>query len=199
MRALCNAYLGCILFPTVTQKNVIIFIVLVAALYGLWRLTAGKRTGEVPPMPPPVPAVSPEAELAEPMASPAPAPSLSPTPTPVTTRRVAPQPKAMPQPPSSPAPSAEEAYQEALRVYGDSGYLFQFTGCRAVPGTLTIKSGAEFMLDNRDAVLRTIAVAGSQSFSVGAFGFVIAEAPATPGTHYLTCDGGGAASILVQL
>lgn len=54
------------------------------------------------------------------------------------------------------------------------------------------------MLDNRDNATRKIAVQGGQTFQVKAYDFAIATAPSTLGTHYITCDGGGAASIVVQ-
>lgn len=54
------------------------------------------------------------------------------------------------------------------------------------------------MLDNRDVEARKIAVQGGQTFQVKAYDFAIATAPSTVGTHFITCDGGGAASIMVQ-
>lgn len=101
--------------------------------------------------------------------------------------------------PSTKAPlSATKAYLDALKIYKTTGYYFQFVDCHGAPGTLTLKAGKKFMLDNRDGVARKIAIQGGQSFNVGAYGFAIATAPSKIGTHYITCNGGGAASILVQ-
>jgi len=61
-----------------------------------------------------------------------------------------------------------------------------------------MKTGTKFMLDNRDSVARTIAIEGGQSYSLSAYGFKIATAPAKEGTYYITCNKGGAASITVQ-
>lgn len=94
--------------------------------------------------------------------------------------------------------SATQRYLDAIKVYKSVGYYFQFVSCQGLPGSLTLKAGKKFMLDNRDAVTHKIAVQGGQSFQVGAYNFAIATAPYTIGTHYITCDGGGAASILVQ-
>lgn len=106
-------------------------------------------------------------------------------------------PKKYSSPASSPL-SATQRYLDAIRVYKSVGYYFQFVDCHGSPGSLTLKKGKKFMLDNRDNVTRKIAVQGGQTFQVGAYNFAIATAPSTVGTHFITCDGGGAASILVQ-
>lgn len=121
--------------------------------------------------------------------------STSPTSAPAATKKPAAK-KATPTPKPSTLQAAE-TYQDALAVYGASGYRFQFSSCNASPGSLTMKIGQKFMLDNRDATPRTVK-AGSQQYNLGAYGFVIASAPAITGTHYITCDGGGTATILVQ-
>lgn len=95
--------------------------------------------------------------------------------------------------------SATQRYLDAIRVYKSVGYYFQFVSCHGSPGSLTLKKGKKFMLDNRDSVSRKIAVQGGQSFQIKPYDFAIATAPSTLGTHYITCDGGGAASIVVQL
>ncbi len=98
-----------------------------------------------------------------------------------------------------PAPlSATQRYLDAIKIYKTSGYYFQFVDCHGLPGSLTLKKGKKFMLDNRDAKTRKIAIKGGQSFTITAYNFAIATAPSKPGTYYITCDGGGAASILVQ-
>jgi hypothetical protein len=100
---------------------------------------------------------------------------------------------------TSPTPlSATQKYLDAIRIYKNPGYYFQFVDCHGLPGTLTMKKGKKFMLDNRDAKSRRIAISGGQSFKIGPYNFAIATAPTQPGTHYITCDGGGAATIVVQ-
>lgn len=112
-------------------------------------------------------------------------------------------PSATPAPKKSSAPTAApltatQKYLDAIRIYKSVGYYFQFVNCHGAPGSLTLKKGKKFMLDNRDNITRKIAVQGGQTFQVGPYNFAIATAPATAGTHYITCDGGGAAAIVVQ-
>ncbi len=94
--------------------------------------------------------------------------------------------------------SATQKYLDALKIYKNTGYYFQFVECHGLPGTLTMKKGKKFMLDNRDAKTRKIAISGGQSFKITAYNFAIATAPSKAGTYYITCDGGGAAKIVVQ-
>ena len=102
-------------------------------------------------------------------------------------------------PPKTVAPlSATQRYLDALKIYKTSGYYFQFVSCHGAPGSLVLKKGKKFMLDNRDNQTRKIAIQGGQTFQITAYNFAIATAPSTIGTHYITCDGGGAASISVQ-
>ncbi len=120
-----------------------------------------------------------------------------------------------PQPAPQPAPVANTASPHADVVIGgeteakpspnyptkalpyiENGYRFQFSGCHGTPGSLVVKVGKYFLLDNRDAKAHTIAVAG-QSYSVGAYGAAVA-AVWKAGTYNITCDGGGAASLTVQ-
>ena len=102
-------------------------------------------------------------------------------------------------PPSANSPlSATQRYLDAIRVYKSVGYYFQFVDCHGLPGSLTLKKGKKFMLDNRDGEAHKIAVQGGQTFQIKAYDFAIATAPSKIGLHYITCDGGGAASILVQ-
>lgn len=94
--------------------------------------------------------------------------------------------------------SATQKYLDAIRIYKNPGYYFQFVDCHGAPGTLTMKKGKKFMLDNRDNKTRKIAIQGGESFKIGAYNFAIATAPSKTGTYYITCDGGGAATISVQ-
>ncbi|MDO8557854.1 MAG: hypothetical protein Q7S09_01525 [bacterium] len=132
--------------------------------------------------------------------------SLSVSPTPATSVSPALNPSAKPSSTAKPktsaipnpsVPAAIETYQDALGVYSASGFRFQFSNCQASPGSLVMKVGAKFMLDNRDVVARTIGVS-SKIYNIGAYGFAIATAPVQTGTHYITCNGGGTATISVQ-
>lgn len=92
------------------------------------------------------------------------------------------------------APSG--TYPKIALPYVESGYRFQFSGCHGTPGSLVVKAGKYFLLDNRDAKAITIAVAG-QSYKIGAYSAAVA-AVWKVGTHQITCNGGGAASLTVQ-
>ncbi len=96
--------------------------------------------------------------------------------------------------PVAPAKNLSLTYSDALNLFG--GYRFQFTGCNGAPGTLNVTKGSTFLLDNRDDVAHTIKV-GTQSYSLGAYGFRIATAT-TKGENQITCDGKGAAVVNVQ-
>lgn len=76
------------------------------------------------------------------------------------------------------------SYEKALESYQ---YKFQFVNCTAIPAKLTFKQGVKVMLDNRDAVARTIGI-GTTKYTIQAYDFVIATAP-TAGTYVLTCNG----------
>lgn len=102
------------------------------------------------------------------------------------------------KPSASTSLPATKRYLDAIKVYKTTGYYFQFVECSGMPGSLTLKKGTKFMLDNRDGVSHKIAIQGGQSFKIGAYDFAIATAPSQVGTHFITCDGGGAAKILVQ-
>jgi hypothetical protein len=95
--------------------------------------------------------------------------------------------------------SVTQKYLDALKVYKNAGYYFQFLNCHASPGTLTMKAGRKFMLDNKDNVTRSIKIVGGQSFRITAYNYAIATAPYKEGVYYITCDGGGSAQIKVQL
>jgi hypothetical protein len=99
---------------------------------------------------------------------------------------------------SSTSLPATKSYLDALKIYKTSGYYFQFVDCHGSPGSFTLKAGKKFMLDNRDPVARKIAITGVQTFNIRAYNFAIATAPSIPGDYYITCNGGGAAKIIVQ-
>lgn len=87
-------------------------------------------------------------------------------------------------------------YGTALGIYGKSGYRFQFSSCSGNPGSLTMKLGTKFMIDNRDDKSHQIAI-GSQSYKLGAYDFAIISIKKV-GSFNITCDGGGAAQVSVQ-
>lgn len=89
-----------------------------------------------------------------------------------------------------------QSYADALKTYSASGYRMQFVNCRASPGSLIIKKGKTFMLDNRDNKSHKIKV-GSTTYTVGAYGYAIATAK-TLDVNYILCDGAGAAKITVE-
>jgi len=91
--------------------------------------------------------------------------------------------------------SATSAYLKAANIYKTSGYYFQFVNCHGTPGSLVIKKGAKFMMDNRDNKIRKISVMG-KTYSLNAYNYTIVTADKV-GKHYITCDGGGAAQITV--
>lgn len=97
-------------------------------------------------------------------------------------------------------PKGALTYEDALALY--VGKRYQFDNCTAgppivSPGSLSLKIGSKFMLDNRDTDAHTIKV-GTQSYRISKNGFAIATAPSTRGTYNITCDGGGQAQLLVQ-
>ena len=95
-----------------------------------------------------------------------------------------------------------QLYTDAVNTYQ---YRIQFTSCHgsvsgsagvANGGTLVIKKGVKFMIDNRDPLAHTFAFNG-QSYRVGAYSFAIVSAIRT-GIYPLTCDGGGGAYLNVE-
>lgn len=98
-------------------------------------------------------------------------------------------------------PAAREGltYGQALNTYSlesGNGYRFQFVNCNGTPGSLAMKVGTKFMLDNRDNEPHTFVV-GTTTYQIGAEGFAIATAT-LEGTYNITCDGGGASQVIVQ-
>ena len=89
-----------------------------------------------------------------------------------------------------------EDYGEAVATYGKSGYRFQFVDCSGTPGYLTMKLGVKFMIDNRDNESHQIAI-GTEVYKLEAYDFAIVNIKKT-GDFIITCDGGGAAHVLIQ-
>lgn len=89
-------------------------------------------------------------------------------------------------------------YTKAVETYD---YRIQFSQCHGSvntvgSGTLSVKKGVRFMLDNRDPVAHTIAYKGV-SVRVPGYGYAI-ESASVIGTYPITCDGGGALSLIVN-
>lgn len=86
-------------------------------------------------------------------------------------------------------------YEEALEKYRENG-LMQFVDCHATPGTFTFKKGYTFMIDNRDNKTRTIVVQGI-SYRLAAYNYALVV-PKKTGESFITCDGGGSATLRIQ-
>lgn len=93
--------------------------------------------------------------------------------------------------------AADVRYEAAMEKYD---YRLQFSQCHGlvIPGngTIALKQGSAVMLDNRDNVSHVIGLAG-RSYTVSAYGFAVVY-PRTIGKLMVTCDGKGAAQLLVQ-
>lgn len=94
------------------------------------------------------------------------------------------------------APSGPLTFEEAYQTYAVSGFRFEFADCHGRPGSISMKKGTKFMLDNRDNEAHRFVV-GSKTYNIGPYGFAIATATDV-GTYNITCDGGGAAQVVVQ-
>ncbi len=92
--------------------------------------------------------------------------------------------------------AATQSYMTALGIYGKNGARFQFVNCSGNPGTLNIKRGTKFMLDNRDNVEHKISV-GATTYQIPAYSFAIIGVQKS-GSYNITCDGGGAAHVGVE-
>lgn len=75
------------------------------------------------------------------------------------------------------------------------GFRIQLSKCHGTPGQLTVKKSQPFVLDNRDSNSVTVRVAGS-SYRLGAYK-TVTTAISRVGTHQVTCNGGGAATLIV--
>ncbi len=100
------------------------------------------------------------------------------------------------QPAAKPAASATSDYEKALNEYRSKGAYFQFVNCAGNPGTLTLKRGTVFMLDNRDNEPHKIKI-GTVTYNLPAYGYKLVN-PQKLGVNQITCDGGGAAAVNVQ-
>ena len=86
-----------------------------------------------------------------------------------------------------------EDYGKAVSTYD---YRFQFANCSGTPGFLTMKLGTKFMIDNRDNASHQIAI-GTNIYKLEAYDFAIVSIQKA-GDFIITCDGGGAAHVLIQ-
>lgn len=100
------------------------------------------------------------------------------------------------KPSSGVSAPASQTYTDLLKTYQKSGFYIQIYPCQATPGSLVVKKGTKVMFDNRDSVSHVIGI-GSQRYTVKAYGYAIPTFN-TVGTNYVTCDGGGTATVQVQ-
>jgi hypothetical protein len=89
-----------------------------------------------------------------------------------------------------------KSYGDALETYGTSGYRFQFSNCSGNPGTLTMKIGTKFMIDNRDSIGHQINI-GTKAYKLAAYDFAILSIQKI-GTFNIICDGRIAANVWIQ-
>jgi hypothetical protein len=90
-------------------------------------------------------------------------------------------------------PAKKLSYGEAIKKYQ---YRIQFVNCSGNPGMISVKRNIAIMLDNRDNKKHTIKVAG-KTYTIAALDYALAYIP-TEGTHNLTCDGGGSATVNIE-
>ncbi len=91
---------------------------------------------------------------------------------------------------------ATQNYMDALDIYRTSGARFQFSNCSGSPGSINFKKGVTFMIDNRDAELHIIGI-GTKNYTLQGYGYAIVSV-LKPGSFNITCDGGGAAHVLIM-
>lgn len=92
--------------------------------------------------------------------------------------------------------TATKSYVAALALYGANNTRIQFLNCSGNPGSLNIKRGTKFMFDNRDDKSHNFGI-GTKFFKLGAYNYAVLTVAKT-GSFNITCDGGGAAKVVVQ-
>ncbi len=92
------------------------------------------------------------------------------------------------------APVPTQSYTAA--VNDNIGKRFQFVGCAGNPGTLSIKKGTNFMLDNRDNKTHIFGI-GKNTYTLKAYDFALVNVKIA-GDYFITCDGGGSARVSIQ-
>lgn len=165
------------------------YISLAAAALAL--IGAGCLKQAAPPPPPPSPNA---ADTISPVVTTTPETKTTEAPPPATkttapaTKTTAPAPIKTTAPKTTTSEPAPDQYVKALNTYRNAGAYLQFINCRLAKPTLSIKKGLKFMLDNPDPKAHTVALGKAASYRMGAYGYVIATAPA-PGRYAITCDG----------
>lgn len=86
------------------------------------------------------------------------------------------------------------SYTAAINDYGNG--RFQFVNCSGNPGNLNVAKKQTFMLDNRDATTNRFTIA-SQTYELKGYDFALVQITKA-GTYSITCDGGGAAQVVIQ-
>ena len=89
-----------------------------------------------------------------------------------------------------------QSYADAYKIYAASGFRYQFVNCSGDPGSMVVKTGQKFMMDNRDNKSHKFVVQG-KAITIGNYGFAVITAGKV-GTSKITCDGGGAADLIVS-
>lgn len=118
--------------------------------------------------------------------------AVTPTKKPTTVKK----PTTNPTTPATTALSASAAYLKALDTYKKAGLYIEFSNCHGLPGSLVVKKGTAVMFDNRDGKGHTFGYEG-KLYGAGSYRYAIVTAQRA-GTNYITCDGGGAAQLVVQ-
>lgn len=93
-------------------------------------------------------------------------------------------------------PQKTEVARAPYRAASVSAYRFQLDDCHGSPGQLVVKAGVPFTIDNRDPEPITVTVA-KRSYRIRAYGSLVTSVW-TAGTHRITCNGGGAATLIVE-
>lgn len=93
-------------------------------------------------------------------------------------------------------PTSTLSYAAALKIYQNLGARIQFANCSGNPGTMNIKKGTKFMIDNRDNESHKIGI-GTKSYLLPGYNFAIVSV-LKAGSYNITCDGGGSAHLGVQ-
>lgn len=102
-------------------------------------------------------------------------------------------------PPVVKAPPSTAAYEAALKKYASSRIQFQ-PSCQIVPNSVTYRSPATIMLDNRSADTANITI-GTTAYTVGPWNYKIVTLSSStlPKTDYVSCNAAkNSGTILLQ-
>jgi hypothetical protein len=98
---------------------------------------------------------------------------------------IPPVPKPAVPPSIKPSPVVNKlSYGDAIKAYPER---FQFSSCQGTPISITVKKGAQIMLDNRDSVAHTFK-ADSQTFKISGYDYAILHTSVV-GSSSVACDG----------